>query len=80
MMMMMYAGWRSTVENFRGDMNRGLDTVGTGLTTSQWISVGIVILAVIIAIGRIIYAKIQKIPLVLEEIPINEDDLDEELI
>ena len=80
MMMMMYAGWRSTVENFRGDMNRGLDTAGTGLTTSQWISVGIVILAIVIALGRILYAKMNQIPLVLEEIPLNEEELDEELI
>lgn len=80
MMMIMYAGWRSTVENFRGDMNRGLDTAGSGLTTSQWISAGIVILAILIAVGRILYVKMNKQDLVAEEIPIDEDELDEELI
>ena len=42
------------LKNFRGDMNRGLDTAGSGLTTSQWISAGIVILAILIVVGRII--------------------------
>ena len=37
-------------------------------------------LAVLIAVGRILYVKMNKQDLVAEEIPINEDELDEELI
>ncbi|MBM75956.1 MAG: hypothetical protein CMK59_11200 [Proteobacteria bacterium] len=80
MMMIFYAGWRSTVENFRGDMTRGLDTAGSGLTTSQWISVAMVILAILIALVRIAYVKSKGLPLVAEEIPFIPEDVEEELI
>lgn len=80
LMMILYAGWRSTVENFRGDMTRGLDTAGSGLTTSQWISVAMVILAVLIGVFRIIYVKYKGFDLVAEEIPFVPEDIDEELI
>ena len=79
-MMILYAGWRSTVENFRGDMTRGLDTAGSGLTTSQWISVAMVILAVFIGILRVFYVKYKGLDLVAEEIPFVPEDIDEELI
>jgi phosphatidylglycerol---prolipoprotein diacylglyceryl transferase len=80
LMMIFYAAWRSTVENFRGDMTRGLDTAGSGLSTSQWISVGIVILAIAIGVGRVLYVKYKGIQLVGDEIPLKIEDIDEELL
>ena len=61
-------------------MTRGLDTAGSGLTTSQWISVAMVILAVLIGIFRILYVKYKGLDLVAEEIPFVGEEIDEELI
>ena len=49
MMMVMYAGLRTTIENFRGDSIRGEDIM-SGLSTSQSISVFSLGLAVVIAL------------------------------
>ena len=49
LMMVMYAGLRTTIENFRGDSIRGEDIM-SGLSTSQSISVFSLVLAIVIAI------------------------------
>ena len=49
LMMVMYAGLRTTIENFRGDSIRGEDIM-SGLSTSQSISVFSLVLAIVIAL------------------------------
>lgn len=42
-----YAGLRFAVEWLRGDLSRGVGMWGLGLSTSQWISAGVIVLVVI---------------------------------
>jgi len=48
-MMVLYAGLRSSIENFRGDSIRGEDIM-SGLSTSQSISVFSLVVALLIAV------------------------------
>ena len=51
-MMVLYAIARITIEGFRGDTVRGVNQLGTGLSTSQLVSVGLVLLAGLIVALR----------------------------
>ena len=68
-MMVFYAGLRSTIEQFRGDKIRGEDIV-SGLSTSQTISVAMVVLAILIVIVRLPKGKAHE----EEFIPDDEED------
>ena len=69
--MVVYAGLRSSIENFRGDKIRGEDIVGE-LSTSQTISVVMVSLAVLMVLVRFRAGVAEEIPL------LDEEDSDEE--
>ena len=68
-MMVFYAGLRSTIEQFRGDKIRGEDIV-SGLSTSQTISVAMVVLAVVIVAIRLPKGRAHE----EEFIPTDEED------
>lgn len=72
-MMVFYAGLRSTIEQFRGDKIRGEDIV-SGLSTSQTISVAMVVLAILIAAFRLPKGKAPE----EEFIPNDDEDFSSE--
>ena len=79
-MMIFYAGLRSSIENYRGDSIRGEDVIA-GLSSSQSISVVMVAIALLFAAGRIIYARARGEALFEPETPfVHDDSLDEELL
>ncbi|MEL6341816.1 MAG: prolipoprotein diacylglyceryl transferase [Myxococcota bacterium] len=51
-MMVLYAAARITIEGFRGDVVRGVDQFGSGLSTSQLVGVALVVTAAIIVAWR----------------------------
>ena len=64
--MVVYAGLRSSIENFRGDKIRGEAIVGE-LSTSQTISVFMVSLAVLMVLVRFRSGVAEEIPILEEE-------------
>ena len=74
LMMVMYAGLRTTIENFRGDSIRGEDIM-SGLSTSQSISVFSLVLAIVIALVQF------RKGVAHEELFVSdlEDDFDDEM-
>jgi phosphatidylglycerol---prolipoprotein diacylglyceryl transferase len=79
-MMIFYAGLRSSIENFRGDSIRGEDIVA-GLSSSQSISVVMVGIALLFGLVRIAYARLKGEALFEPEIPfVHDERLDEELL
>ena len=66
MTMVVYAGLRSSIENFRGDSIRGEDVV-SGLSTSQTISVVMVMIAVVMIVIQFRKGVAEEIPFVPEE-------------
>jgi len=74
LMMVMYAGLRTTIENFRGDSIRGEDIM-SGLSTSQSISVFSLGLAVVIALIQFRKGVAHEEPFVSDM----DDDFDEDL-
>lgn len=77
-MMVLYAGLRTTIENFRGDAIRG-ENVMSGLSTSQSISVFSLAVALLIAVIQFRKGVSQEEPFVgdLEDDLDDFDDLDE---
>jgi phosphatidylglycerol---prolipoprotein diacylglyceryl transferase len=64
--MVVYAGLRSSIENFRGDSIRGEDVM-SGLSTSQTISVAMVVIAVVMIIIQFRKGVTPETPYVPEE-------------
>lgn len=65
-MLLLYAGLRSTIEQFRGDTIRGVDHFGL-FSTSQLVSIGMAVLAVIIIAVRAPRGRAPESPFVAPE-------------